>query len=84
MGQWQIVNPAQGLSMDVPVIAWHYMQHGSFSYLSPVHGPGRVDLATLGQILEFPRRCGDLGAVQPPEDLTGECRADSADPAAQP
>lgn len=84
MGQWRIVNPAQGLSMDVPVIAWHYMQHGSFSYLSHVHGPGRVDLATLRQILEFPRQCGDLGAVEPVEDLAGDCRVDFADLAAQP
>ena len=79
MGHWRIVNPMLGLSLDVPIISWHYMQHGSFSFLSRVHGPGRLDLATLRQILEYPRQCGDLGTVQPPQDLTGDCRVDFAD-----
>lgn len=79
MGYWQIVNPARGLSMDVPVIAWHAMQHGSFSSLGDVHGAGRTNLAALAQLLEFPVRCGDLGVPRSPADLNGDCRVDLQD-----
>lgn len=79
MGHWQVVNSTRGLSLDVPVIAWHYMQHGSFSFLSRVHDAGRMDMAMLRQILEFPRQCGDLGTMLLPGDMTGDCRVDFKD-----
>ncbi len=79
MGHWQVVNPTLGLAADVPVMAWHYMQHGSFSYLSNIHGAGRMDIATLRQILEFPKQCGDLGSLHLPGDLSGDCRVDFRD-----
>ncbi len=82
MGYWQIVNSTLGLSMDVPVIAWHYMQHGSFSFLGDVHGAGRLDVAALKQILDFPTQCGDIGIPRPPADLNGDCRVDFEDLAA--
>ena len=45
MGYWQITNLRLGLSIDVPEIVLHYMQHGSFSYAGDVHGKGRMDVA---------------------------------------
>ncbi len=79
MGYWQIVNSTLGLSVDVPVIAWHYMQHGSFSFHGDVHGAGRADAAALKEILEFPTQCGDLGIPRPPADLNGDCKVDFKD-----
>lgn len=79
MGYWQVVNLKLKLSIDVPVLALHYMGHGSFSYAGDVHGKGRMDVALLVRILEMPRRCGDLGTVYLPTDLNKDCRVDSAD-----
>jgi hypothetical protein len=79
MGYWRVVNLKLGLSIDVPVLALHYMGHGSFSYAGDVHGKGRMDVALLVKILEMPRRCGDLGTIYPPTDLNRDCRVDSAD-----
>ncbi len=79
MGYWQVVNLKLGLSVDVPVLALHYMGHGSFSYAGDVHGTGRMDVALLVKVLEMPRRCGDLGTVYLPTDLNRDCRVDSAD-----
>jgi hypothetical protein len=79
MGYWQIVNSTSGASMDVPVIAWHFMQHGSFSYLGDVHGRGRSDVAALLEVLELPNRCGDLGTLHLPADLNKDCKIDFAD-----
>jgi hypothetical protein len=79
MGYWQITNLKLGLSIDVPVLALHYMEHGSFSYEGNVHERSRIDLPALVKILEMPRRCGDLGTIYWPADLNGDCRVDSDD-----
>jgi hypothetical protein len=79
MGYWQIKNLKLGLSIDIPELVLHYMQHGSFSYAGDVHGKGRMDVARLVKILEIPRRCGDLGTIYLPADFNRDCQVDSAD-----
>jgi hypothetical protein len=79
MGYWQVINPNLGLSLDVPDIVCHYMQHGSFSYWGDRHGKGRIDVALLARILEMPRRCGDLGTIFAPSDMNQDCKTDLAD-----
>jgi hypothetical protein len=79
MGYWRITNLKLDLSIDVPEIILHYMQHGSFSYAGDVHGKGRMDVAQLVKILEMPRRCGDLGTIYLPADVNKDCQVDSAD-----
>lgn len=79
MGYWQVINPHLGLSIEVPVIVCHYMEHGSFSYWGDVHEKGRIDVALLVKILEMPRRCGDLGTIYLPGDLNQDCRVDIDD-----
>jgi hypothetical protein len=79
MGYWQITNLKLGLSIDGPVLALHYMEHGSFGYEGNVHAKSRIDLPRLARILEMPRRCGDLGTVYQPADLNRDCRVDSED-----
>lgn len=73
MGWWQVINPKLGLSIEVPDIVCHYMEHGSFSYAGDVHGKGRINVPLLAKILEMPRRCGDLGTVYLPGDLNEDC-----------
>lgn len=79
MGYWQVTNLKLGLFIDVPVLALHYMGHGSFSYAGDVHGKGRMDVTLLVRILEMPRRCGDLGTIYLLTDLNRDCRVDSTD-----
>lgn len=79
MGYWQITNLKLGLSIDVPALALHYMEHGSFGYAGNVHEKSRIDLARLVKILEMPRRCGDLGTIYWPADLNRDCKVDSDD-----
>jgi len=78
MGYWRIVNVTSGTSIEVPVISWHYMQHGSFSHLGDVHA-GRTDVAALWKILELPGQCGDLGTLHLPGDLNRDCKVNLAD-----
>jgi hypothetical protein len=73
MGYWEIVNPTLQLSIDVPDITCHYMEHGSFSFGGSVHGWGRIDVPLLVKILGVPRRCGDLGTLYLPGDLNKDC-----------
>jgi hypothetical protein len=82
MGYWRVVNADTGDSLDVPVIAWHSMQHGSFGYAGDVHGTQRLDVAALLKLLAWPARCGDAGAPALPGDLTGDCLVDLRDLAA--
>ena len=79
MGYWQITNLKLGLSVDVPVLALHYLEHGSFSYEGNVHEKSRIDLPGLVKILEMPRQCGDLGTIYRPADLNRDCQVDSDD-----
>jgi hypothetical protein len=78
MGFWRVINSASGASLDLPAIALHYMQHGSFNHAGDVH-VGRTDVAALVGILELPRRCGDPGIAMPLGDLNGDCRIDLND-----
>ena len=79
MGYCQITNLKLGLSIEVPYIVSHYMQHGSFSYSGDVHGKGRLDVPLLVKILEMPSRCGDLGTIYLPCDLNHDCKVDIQD-----
>ncbi|MFH1716077.1 MAG: hypothetical protein ABIF19_01890 [Planctomycetota bacterium] len=79
MGYWQVTNLKLGLSIDVPVLALHYMGHGSFSYAGDVHGTGRMNVPLLVKILDMPRRCGDLGTIYQPADFNKDCKVNSAD-----
>jgi len=80
MNYWEVVNPRRGyLTIDVlPVMAAHYMEHGSFSYAATYH-KGRVNVPLLLQILEMPRRCGHLGTIYLPGDLDKDCKVNFKD-----
>ena len=52
MGPAWIVNPKLVLRVDCPLIAMHYIEHGSFSFAGDVHR-GRVDVPALGRALEL-------------------------------
>ena len=51
MGFLQVINPLEDLSIDMPYIAKHYMEHGSFSYSGGIH-TGRVNVPLLKTVLE--------------------------------
>ncbi|MHC4791311.1 MAG: hypothetical protein ACYS8Y_07725, partial [Planctomycetota bacterium] len=78
MDHWEIINPRLGLTMHVPVMAAHYMEHGSLSYAATEHS-GRVNVPILLKILEMPLRCGDLGTMYLPSDLNKDCKVDLTD-----
>lgn len=50
MGDVRLVNPERGLDVAMPIIALHYLEHGSLSYLGSVHD-GRVDLSLVKRVL---------------------------------
>jgi len=52
MGPAGIVNPRLGLRVDCPLIAIHYMEHGSFGYEGDEH-EGRLDVGALLRALEI-------------------------------
>ena len=52
MGPAGIVNPRLGLRVDCPLIAMHYMEHGSFGYKGDEY-TGRVGVAALLRALEL-------------------------------
>lgn len=79
MGFWRIKNLKLDLSIDVPELVLHYMQHGSFNYSGDIHEKDRIDVARLVKILEMPRRCGDLGTIYLATDLNKDCQVDAAD-----
>jgi hypothetical protein len=78
MGPASIVNPKLNLTVDCPLIAMHYLEHGSFSHAGNVH-TGRVNVAQLVKALEIPKRCGDLGTIYLPNDSNKDCRIDFVD-----
>ena len=47
MGYLTVVNPEARLSVDVPYIALHFLEHDSLSFFGDVHGQGRLDLKLL-------------------------------------
>ncbi len=73
MGYWEVHNPRLNLSLNIPDIVVHYLQHGSFEYSGSVHGRGRIDVVTLLRILNIPTECGDLGTIYRPADLNKDC-----------
>jgi hypothetical protein len=54
MGYINVVHPLRGLSIEVPFIAYHFLEHGSLAYMGSVHD-GRLDFSLLKRIL----LCGD-------------------------
>jgi hypothetical protein len=54
MGHLTIYNPQARLSVEVPYIALHYLEHDSFSFAGDVHGAGRSDVRALLDVLFRP------------------------------
>jgi hypothetical protein len=52
MGPATIVNPRLGVEVKCPLIAMHYMEHGSFSYAGDIQ-QGRIDVPALMRALEL-------------------------------
>ena len=50
MGCLHLFNPSRGLDIELPIIALHYLEHGSLSYMGSVHD-GRLDLELLKQVI---------------------------------
>jgi hypothetical protein len=50
MGHVKVSHPQRGLSVDLPYIVLHYLEHGSLAYEGDIHA-GRVDYDTLKRIL---------------------------------
>jgi len=65
MGVLEIVNPLENLSIWMPYMAKHYMEHGSFSYAGSRH-TGRVNVALLRTVL----RSGGLAHFIPEPEGT--------------
>jgi len=79
MGYVEITNPNLELRIEVPYIALHYMEQGSFSHFGYYQDEGgllhygRIDIVLLAKALEMPRHCGDLGTIYLPGDLNEDC-----------
>jgi hypothetical protein len=54
MGHLTVVNPMAQLYVEVPYIAFHYLEHGSFSSAGNVHGSERLDVKLLFDALYSP------------------------------
>ncbi len=54
MGYLKVTNPQMALSVDVPYIALHALEHDSFSFSGDVHGSGRADVKALLDVLFKP------------------------------
>lgn len=50
MGFLEITDPVRGLTVNVPMVGMHHLEHGSFTYDGMVHD-GRIDVPTLYDIL---------------------------------
>ncbi len=50
MGYVSVHNPLRGLSIDIPYVGLHYLEHGCFSYDGTVNS-GRVDIKLLKEVL---------------------------------
>jgi hypothetical protein len=53
MGYYRIIYPARGLDVWIPIIALHYLEHGSIGYEGVYYYEGRVEIDYLKRIL-FP------------------------------
>jgi ribosomal protein L37AE/L43A len=47
MGHLIVCNPQAQLTVEVPYLALHYLEHDSFSFAGSVHGAGRTDVKCL-------------------------------------
>ncbi len=54
MGFLEITDPVKGLTLAIPYIGLHYMDHGSYSYNGTIND-GRVDVVQLHEILKDAR-----------------------------
>ncbi len=54
MGFATISNPQARLSVNLPYIALHYLEHDSFSFAGDVHGSGRTAINTVTEALFRP------------------------------
>ncbi|UCG59336.1 MAG: hypothetical protein JSU70_07455 [Phycisphaerales bacterium] len=90
MGPAGIVNPRLGIEVDCPMIALHYMEHGSFSYDGDLR-QGRLEVTALLRALEIRYPCepnehqlplayvvNQVGQLAPDaNDVDGDLLADS-------
>lgn len=78
MGPAGIVNPTLGIDVNCPLIAIHYMQHGSFSYAGDWHN-GRLDVPLLLRALEtrFPHEPNDHQLTVDGNDFDGDYLTDN-------
>jgi len=83
MGPAGIANPKLGLNIDCPLIALHYMEHGSFSHAGNVH-TGRIDVPALMRALElrFPEEPDKHQLPVAGDDLDGDLLTDNEELAA--
>ncbi len=83
MGPAGIVNPKLGLNVDCPLIALHYLEHGSFSHAGNVH-TGRIDVPALMRALElrFPEELDEHQLPVAGDDLDGDLLTDNEELAA--
>ncbi|HRT10614.1 MAG TPA: hypothetical protein P5233_19705, partial [Candidatus Paceibacterota bacterium] len=53
MGIWEVINPVTGLSLSVPSMGLHYLEHGGFAWQGGqlMGGQGRVDALQLKAVL---------------------------------
>ena len=54
MGFLTICNPEAQVSIELPYVALHYLEHDSFSFAGDVHGPGRPAVKALLDTLFSP------------------------------
>jgi len=73
MGYVEITNPLENLSVEIPFIGLHYLDHGSFSYSGDLH-QGRANVRLLETILKSEGRAHVLPVFgdSDRDGLTGE------------
>lgn len=83
MGPAGIVNPRLGVEVKCPLIALHYMEHGSFSYAGDIQ-QGRIDVPALMRALElrFPQEPDEHQLPVAGDDLDGDLLTDNEELAA--
>jgi hypothetical protein len=77
---WVEINNLQlGLSINVPYLSLHYMEHGSFSDSGEEYGAGRINVARLLRVLELriPYDPNEHQLSLDPNDLDGDLLTDS-------
>ncbi len=54
MGYVELVNPMERFVVEMPYIALHYLEHGSFAYEGDVHGRGLAEPRAIDCLLHSP------------------------------